>query len=68
MLSLLQYTTVFKLNGDVLDLLTENQIGHALWNFRGDFGILNSGRKDIEYEDWYAHKLDRKMLELLKKH
>lgn len=54
--------------GDVLDVLTENQIGYALWNFRGDFGILDSGRKDIEYEDWYGHKLDRKMLDLLKKH
>jgi len=54
--------------GDVLDVLTENGIGYALWNFRGDFGILDSGRKDIEYADWYGHKLDSKMLELLKKH
>jgi len=54
--------------GDVLDILTENQIGYALWNFRGDFGVLDSGRKDVEYEDWYGHKLDRKMLELLKRH
>jgi len=54
--------------GDVLDILTENQIGYALWNFRGDFGVLDSGRKDVEYEEWYGHKLDRKMLELLKKH
>jgi len=54
--------------GDVLDVLTENQIGYALWNFRGDFGVLDSGRKDVDYEDWHGHKLDRKMLELLKKH
>ena len=54
--------------GDVLDVLTENQIGYALWNFRGDFGVLDSGRKDVQYEDWYGHKLDRKMLELLKKY
>ncbi|MDP2890092.1 MAG: cellulase family glycosylhydrolase [Bacteroidota bacterium] len=53
---------------DVLDVLAENQIGYALWNFRGDFGVLDSGRKDVDYEDWYGHKLDRKMLELLKKH
>ena len=53
---------------DVLDILTENQIGYALWNFRGDFGVLDSGRKDVKYEDWYGHKLDRKMLDLLKKH
>lgn len=54
--------------GDVLDILTENQIGYALWNFRGDFGILDSGRKDIQYEDWHGHKLDRKLLDLLQKH
>jgi endoglucanase len=54
--------------GDVLDILTENKIGYALWNFRGDFGILDSGRQDIEYQDWHGHKLDAKLLELLKKH
>ncbi len=54
--------------GDVLDILTENGIGYALWNFRGDFGILDSGRKDIEYEDWNGHKLDRALLKLLQKH
>jgi endoglucanase len=54
--------------GDVLDILTKNGIGYALWNFRGDFGILDSGRKDIDYQDWHGHKLDRKMLELLQKY
>jgi endoglucanase len=53
---------------DVLDILTQNNIGYGLWNFRGDFGILDSGRKDIKYEDWYGHKLDKKFLELLKKY
>ncbi len=54
--------------GDVLDVLTEHGIGWAFWNFKGDFGILNSGRKDVNYEDWNGQKLDRKMLELLQKH
>ena len=53
---------------DVVDILTENGIGYALWNFRGDFGILDSGREDVEYTDWYGHKLDSKLLDLLKKH
>jgi aryl-phospho-beta-D-glucosidase BglC (GH1 family) len=53
---------------DVLDILTRNQIGYALWNLRGGFGVLDSGRTDIAYEDWYGHKLDRGMLELLKKY
>ena len=54
--------------GDVVDILTKNSIGYALWNFRGDFGILDSGREDINYIDWYGHKLDSKLLELLKAH
>ena len=54
--------------GDVIDILTHHNIGYALWNFRGDFGILDSGRTDIEYTDWYGHKLDSKLLELLKKY
>ena len=53
--------------GDVLDILTAGKIGYALWNFRGDFGILDSGRKDVDYQDWHGHKLDAKLLELLKK-
>jgi endoglucanase len=39
--------------------------GWALWNYRGGFGILDSGRADVSYEDWRGHKLDRAMLELL---
>jgi aryl-phospho-beta-D-glucosidase BglC (GH1 family) len=51
--------------GDVLNILTTNEIGFALWEFIGDFGILNSGRADVEYEDWYGYKLDKKLLELI---
>jgi endoglucanase len=54
--------------GDVLDILTKDGIGYALWNFRGDFGILDSGREDVNYTDWHGHKLDSKLLDLLKKY
>jgi endoglucanase len=54
--------------GDVIDILTKNDIGYGLWNFRGDFGILDSGRNDVDYKDWYGHKLDSKMLDLLKRY
>ena len=54
--------------GDVVDILTKNGIGYALWNFRGDFGILDSGRADVNYTEWYGHKLDSKLLDLLKKY
>jgi endoglucanase len=52
---------------DTLDVFTENGIGFALWEFSGNFGVLDSGRRDVEYEDWYGHKLDRKLLDLLMK-
>ncbi len=54
--------------GDVLDILSDNSIGYALWNFRGDFGVLDSGRADVDYQDWHGHKLDRKLLDLLSRH
>jgi endoglucanase len=54
--------------GDVLDILTEHNIGYALWNFRGDFGILDSGRADVSYADWHGHQLDEKLLRLLQAH
>jgi endoglucanase len=54
--------------GDVLDVLTANGIGFGVWNFIGDFGLLDSGRADVAYEDWHGHKLDRKFLTLLQKH
>jgi endoglucanase len=53
--------------GDVLDILSRNQIGFAIWNFIGDFGVLDSNRSDVAYEDWHGHKLDRQFLNLLQK-
>jgi len=51
---------------DLLELWKEAGWGHALWNLRGDFGVLNSRRKDVKYENFRGHKLDRKMLELIR--
>lgn len=53
---------------DVLDILSSNGIGFALWEFMGDFGVLNSNRKDVAYEDFHGQKLDRKLLNLLIKY
>ena len=52
---------------DVLDILRSNGIGFALWEFSGDFGVMNSNRDDVAYEDWHGQKLDRKLLTLLQK-
>jgi endoglucanase len=54
--------------GDILDILTPHGIGYALWNFRGSFGVLDSERPDVKYEEWYGRKLDRKLLNLLLKY
>lgn len=42
--------------------------GWAVWNFRGSFGPLDSGRDDVKYEDFHGHKLDREMMTLLQKY
>ncbi len=51
---------------DFLSLWKDARWGWALWNLRGSFGIVDSGRDDVKYEDFHGHKLDREMLELLK--
>jgi len=53
---------------DVLDILSSNNIGFCMWNFIGDFGVIDSGRSDVAYEDWYGHKLDKKLLNLIMKY
>ncbi len=42
--------------------------GFSLWNLRGSFGVMDSDRKDVQYENYKGHKLDRKMMELLKQY
>ena len=53
---------------DCLSLWKEAGWGNALWNLRGPFGVLDSERQDVSYEDFKGHKLDRKMLELLRRY
>ncbi len=50
---------------DCLQNWKDAGMGWALWNLRGDFGVLDSRRLDVRYEDYKGHRLDRKMLELL---
>ncbi|HEX4085360.1 MAG TPA: cellulase family glycosylhydrolase [Chthoniobacteraceae bacterium] len=51
---------------DCLDNWRAAGFGWALWNFRGSFGVLDSDREDVNYENFQGHKLDRQMLELLR--
>jgi endoglucanase len=50
---------------DLLALWGEAGWGWAMWNLRGTFGVVDSGRADVRYEDFRGHKLDRRMLELI---
>ncbi|MFC2086074.1 hypothetical protein ACFLRO_02550 [Bacteroidota bacterium] len=50
---------------DLLSLWKEAGWGCAMWNFGVSFGILESGREDVDYQDFRGHKLDRKMMDLL---
>ncbi|MBN2474941.1 MAG: cellulase family glycosylhydrolase [Pirellulales bacterium] len=53
---------------DFLELWQEAGWGWALWNLRGSFGVVDSGRNDVPYEDLHGHRLDRKMLDLLRQY
>ncbi len=55
--------------GDVLGVFREMGVGFALWDFVGQskFGILDSERSDVAYEDWHGHRLDRQMLQMLQR-
>ena len=49
----------------LLEQCRRARFGWAMWNLRGEFGVLDSGRADAVYEDYRGHKLDRKMMDLL---
>ena len=51
---------------DCLANWKEAGFGWALWNLRGSFGVLDSQRADVAYEDHRGRRLDRRMLELLR--
>lgn len=53
---------------DYLRLWKERGAGWAMWNLRGEIGVLDSHRADVQYESYRGHQLDRKMLDLLRKY
>jgi endoglucanase len=50
---------------DTLDLMRELNAGWALWNLRGQFGIVDTGRPGTDVKDFHGHKLDYKLLQIL---
>ena len=51
-----------------LQIYKKYNVSWSLWNFTGGFGIINSDRKDVNYEVYDDKKLDRTMLTLLQKY
>ena len=52
--------------GDLVPVFREYNLGYALWNLEGSFGIINSGRTDCNYESYEGELLDREMMDILK--
>ena len=50
---------------DQLSNWSECGWGWSLWNFRGSFGVADSGRTDVQYKEWRGLNIDEKMLALL---
>jgi endoglucanase len=50
---------------DVVGLLGEYGLGYAMWNFRGPFGVVDTGRDDVAYEEFHGHRLDRALVDVL---
>jgi endoglucanase len=59
------HSTCLAWMNDLLTLWKQAGWGWSMWNLRGPFGVLDSGRSDVDYEKFQGHRLDRKMLELL---
>ena len=50
---------------DLFGLFKEFGWGFALWNFAGDFGIVEHGRPGARYEPLHGYNVDRALLELM---
>ena len=53
---------------ETLDVLKSYNIGFAMWNLRGYFGIMDNGRTDTEMKTYNGHTLDEKMLKIMQKY
>ncbi|MBB6252757.1 glycoside hydrolase family 5 protein [Nitrospirillum iridis] len=60
------HATVLAWARDCLAAWRQADWGWCLWNFRGDFGVLDSRRDDVRYETFRGHLLDRAFLECLR--
>ncbi|HAM09905.1 MAG: hypothetical protein A2X05_09400 [Bacteroidetes bacterium GWE2_41_25] len=50
---------------DVVKVFNDNNIGYAMWNMIGTFGIINSNRTDCSYESYRGKSLDRQITTII---
>ncbi len=53
---------------DYFKMLQERNVGFALWHLRGSMGVMDTERDDVDYVDYRGHKLDKQLLDLMKKY
>jgi hypothetical protein len=50
---------------DLFSVFKEFGWGFSLWNFQGDFGIIEHNRPGVVYQNMHGYKVDRELLELI---
>jgi hypothetical protein len=50
---------------DLFGVFKEFGWGFSLWNFEGDFGIINHGRPNARYETLHGYFVDRDLMEIM---
>ncbi|HEY0603487.1 MAG TPA: cellulase family glycosylhydrolase [Herpetosiphonaceae bacterium] len=50
---------------DLFSIFKEFGWGYALWNFAGDFGIVEHGRPGARYKQMHGYNVDRDLVDLL---
>ena len=53
---------------DQLKVYERNGFGFAFWTLRGPYGVLDTGRKGAETIDFHGHRLDKGMMDLVRKY
>ncbi len=53
---------------DQLKVYERNGFGFAFWTLRGPYGVLDTGRKGAETIDFHGHRLDKGIMDLVRKY
>ena len=61
------HESVLKFMASNMEKWRSRGYGWAIWDYDGPFGFVDSGRPDAEYIEVMGRKVDRKMLELIRR-